>query len=88
MLKRGQIFHIVPSDGFLGIAEGDVRIVRISGYEDVVEEYADPEVIVESDISAKYGNWIVYKYLNGTDRYMFYCLDEDTFKYHTNYVEE
>jgi len=84
-VKRGQKFYIEPSDGWCGIVSGEVQIVRISTYEDVVEEYADPEAIVELDPSAKDERWIVYKYTKpyDEDTYAKYALSESIFKEHT-----
>lgn len=84
-LKVGQKFNIVPSDGFLGICRGEVEILRIDKFENVRREYVDPEELVNCDPSLKKAKWIVYKYTKPTceDMYDPYCLDEDTFKYHT-----
>lgn len=83
-IKKGMKFNIEPSDGFLGITPGEVSVVRIAKYEDVYEEYVDPEHLVEVDSSLKKANWVVYRYVNPTtpDMHEGYCLDEATFKEH------
>jgi len=80
--KKGQRYAIAPSDGFLGIEEGIVQVIRIADYEDVCEEYADPEAIVDGFPELKLSNWIVYKYINGNQKGERYCLDEETFADH------
>jgi len=83
-VERGQKFYIEPSDGFCDISSGEVQIVRISSYEDVVEEYADPEYIAQDDPSAKEERWIVYKYTkpHDEDTYAKYALNESLFLDH------
>lgn len=77
-IEKGKVYEIAPSDGFLGIEPGKVKVIRIAEYEDVCEEYADPESLVEVDPELRGANWIVYKYENGEA----FCLDEETFEEH------
>lgn len=83
---KGQKYEIKPSMGFCDIQRGEVEIIRVAKYEDVADEYADPEVIVEQfDPKAKHRDWIVYKYTDKNPkgiRYERFCLDNETFEYH------
>jgi hypothetical protein len=84
-INKGDVYQIKPSMGFLGIDRGKVKVIRIARYENVCEEYVDPEVLVESDPELINADWIVYCYTEKNPKEILkdcFCLDKETFVYH------
>ena len=82
-IERGDVYFIQPSEGFAGLEQGKVTIIRIATYEDVKDEYVDPEYLVNDHPELEHAEWIVFKYENADRKDSpFACLDKENFVDH------
>lgn len=89
-LEEGYTYRISPSQGFLGIEDGVVRIDAVYTYEDVYKRsdtvqgtLADVEVIVDCDPDTMHELWVVYYYwLKPQEQGYYYALPAGLFAEH------
>lgn len=86
-LKVNQSLNIHPSEGYLGIEEGQVTIKALLKYEDVPETASQVEVDnafdEEHEKELKEGLWVAYEYVSSQRQEPTFYMPLDVFVEHT-----